>query len=190
MSRQRTFVDLTASASEDSESDTGSIKTEPADPRDQSPRPNEQWEDESEDIDGVRRIDEGKFRLSAKWVFLTYSDMANKPDLADWKIYFERKGATAGVISRERHRSGKWHIHALLENHNKWNVVNPRAFDNLGYHPNIKSLKRNSFERVEEYVIKDGDFLKWHLRHVTMCPFHPLWREMPTFYQHATYDSS
>lgn len=125
----------------------------------------------SEDISGfAKSIDqeEGKsFRVNAKWVLLTYPALGrDKPDFDRWKGFLERRGATAGIIGIERHRSGEYHIHTLCEKASKWDTTSPRYFDFEGHHPNIRTVLQGRWEGAEEYVIKDGDFLKWHIREI------------------------
>ncbi len=107
-----------------------------------------------------------KGRVNAKWVFLTYPGLGNqRPEFEEWKSFFEAKGATAGIIGRERHRNGTWHIHCILEKVTKWDC-GMRAFDFKGFHPNIRTIRPGKFEGVEEYCCKDGDFIKWHIRDI------------------------
>lgn len=132
-------------------------------------------EKEDECAGFARGIRDGDgFRLSSVWVLITWSQPTEfvwKPDLEEIQRFCEGKGATAGIISRELHRNGKYHVHALLERRPKWCVRNCRFFD-IGLpdgstvHPNFRSVLKGQWERAEEYVCKDGDTLKWNVRSI------------------------
>lgn len=118
-----------------------------------------------EEVEQFSRGIDAKKRVCAKWVMLTYPALGGgKPDINSWQAHFKSIGATAGVISRERHRDGSWHIHALLEKATKWDC-GLKFFDHVK-HPNIRTVLHGKWEGAEEYVLKDGDYLRWNLREV------------------------
>lgn len=112
----------------------------------------------------ARSLDVKKNRVSSRWVMLTYPSLGERPDVELYRKFFESIGACSAIIGTERHKSGKWHVHALVENPKKWECT-LRRFD-YGKHPNVRSVLPGKFEGAEEYVCKDGDFIKWNCREV------------------------
>ena len=62
------------------------------------------------------------------------------------------------VLSKEQHRDGNDHFHAVICFQRKMDTVNPRIFDFNGWHPKIESPR--SILASIAYVKKDGDFLE------------------------------
>lgn len=113
-----------------------------------------------------KRIDKEKKRVCAVRVLLTYPALGNiKPNLESYRKFFEQLGGCGGIISVERHKSGSYHVHALIEKATKWDC-SMRFFDFNGKHPNIRTVLPGKLEGAEEYVCKDGDYLKWNQREV------------------------
>lgn len=108
----------------------------------------------------------GAFRWQGKHVFLTYPHCdASKDELLhywtthEWTLSF-------GVVSREAHADGTWHLHALLGFDAKHHTRNSRAFDlhHAGrvYHPNIAPARTIAdIGRIATYVRKHGDYVDY-----------------------------
>lgn len=114
----------------------------------------------------ANELNEEKNRVCAKWVLLTYPALGrDRPDPQRYEDALRGLGACSSIIGVERHKSGDWHIHALVEKATKWDC-SLRHFDLFGKHPNIRTVKPGKWEGAEEYVLKDGDYLRWNQREV------------------------
>lgn len=118
----------------------------------------------AESFQDAREIKEGAgFRVNRAWVLLTYSHLPAEPELSAWQTFFSSKGATSGVICKEKHRSGIWHLHAYIEKFPKWDIKDCKFFD-FHVHPSFSRSKENGFsQRADEYVRKRGVFLSWNI---------------------------
>lgn len=63
------------------------------------------------------------------------------------------------IVCHELHDDGTPHRHALVSYPRVVTTQNPRAFDILGFHPNIQ--KTSNLQAWINYLKKDGDFLEW-----------------------------
>lgn len=105
-------------------------------------------------------------RVNAKWVLLTYAALGDYRPAPELLLDFlRRKGACSAIVSVERHRDGSYHWHALAEKATKWDC-SLFFFDYDGKHPNIRTVLRGKWEGAEEYVLKDGDYIRWNQREV------------------------
>jgi len=98
-----------------------------------------------------------KFRLSSKSFYLTYpksGDLTRERVLEHFQTFpkFDKY-----LISKELHKDGDPHIHALLLLTKEYNLKDERAFDIDEHHPNIQSAKRRT--AVEQYITKDDDYI-------------------------------
>jgi len=98
-----------------------------------------------------------KFRLDSKSFYLTYpqsGDLTRERVLEHFQTFpkFDKY-----LISKELHKDGEPHIHALLLLHTSYNLKDERAFDIDGHHPNIQPAKRRT--SVEQYITKDGEYI-------------------------------
>lgn len=100
------------------------------------------------------------FRLSAKYIFLTFPQSAGIPH----DVLHGRLVSTANVHTvyscREDHddeHAGEHH-HALIRGENKFNIRNERHFDieynGVTYHPSIEAVR--NLEASNVYIGKDG----------------------------------
>jgi len=94
------------------------------------------------------------FRFNAKNAFLTYPQCPLSPE-AVGKHLLELRPALYVHVVRETHQDGNYHIHALVQWPNKYNVRNDRVFDIAGHHPNIQSPR--DVVDVEDYISKTLD---------------------------------
>jgi len=91
------------------------------------------------------------FRLNARNVFLTYPKCPIAP--ATLGEFLATIRPTFYVhVTRESHRDGHFHLHALVQWVDKFNLRNERKFDIQGYHPNIQPAR--DVESVEDYISK------------------------------------
>lgn len=102
------------------------------------------------------------FRLQTKTIFLTYPNLPEEPDITSWKEHFSTILSDYNIIGitigKEKHQSGKFHIHALIGLGRKLSTRNVRFFDYLEQHPNIQSTR--SIAAVRKYCKKEGDFIE------------------------------
>lgn len=97
-----------------------------------------------------------RFRINAKNFFLTYPQ---SNELSNEKIrdFFTTKGAISYTISREQHRDGNYHHHALIEFGQPFSSRDERIFDIEGFHPNIQTAR--NMRNVRDYVKKAGNYI-------------------------------
>ena len=103
------------------------------------------------------------FQFNSKSVFLTFSQ-CDYP-LKDFRDNIEKYFGTnleKGVVSREKHKDGNWHLHAaicLARPHRSREVG---LFDTLvdpPHHPNIQGRFTGGMLKAFDYVMKEGNFL-------------------------------
>lgn len=104
------------------------------------------------------------FRLNSKSIFLTvpqcdfplfefHSNIVNFFRLRDIAI-------AHGVVSRECHQDGNFHLHAALTLLKPMSTRDARVFDVLAEkHPNISGRFSGGVKKAYEYVMKDGNFM-------------------------------
>lgn len=111
---------------------------------------------------------EKQFRLRTKKVFLTYPKYAaEQPELEVVKARLLElcgqhgvpEDCVGGLVARELHQDGTWHIHAVLDYELQTAINQPRAFDLGDRHPNVQAVR--SFSAVLRYASKDGEYLRW-----------------------------
>lgn len=97
----------------------------------------------------------GSFRLNAKHVFLTYphSDLNFQElyNFIDSKYPLEK-----AIISKEHHKDGTPHIHALLSFKKRTDIRDERVFDFQDRHPSMESIR--NIHATMNYVKKEKDF--------------------------------
>lgn len=97
------------------------------------------------------------FRLRAKRVLLTYSQTGPLFNHLGIAQLIGRLGGR-GVVSRERHRDGGIHFHALVLFPTAFHTRDVTTFDVEGTHPNIKPIRWTP-QKAYDYVQKDGDII-------------------------------
>lgn len=106
--------------------------------------------------DGVTKP---KFRIQAKNLFLTYPKCGEpKGDLLDHLKTFG-PDVGYGVVARELHEDGSYHLHALVCFRTKYSTRDQRSFDWRGHHPNVQPAR--VVLDVANYVRKDKDFIEY-----------------------------
>lgn len=110
-----------------------------------------------------QRCEEGA-RVQGVRLLLTYACPVQAEDnpipekedlLAFLKMHQKYK---ASIISKEKHKNGKHHYHALVAFTSKVDLKWGRQFDFMGVHPNVEMVKK--FLDCINYVTKDGNFLE------------------------------
>lgn len=99
------------------------------------------------------------FRLSAKYIFLTYP----QSDDIDLDAFYNRLLSITNVASvyccRELHQDGFAHHHAFVAATRKFNITRENYFDldfgGRNYHPNIEAVRNH--EASNRYIGKDGN---------------------------------
>lgn len=113
------------------------------------------------EAEGFEVYDEGKFRFSAKNVFLTYPHFRINPE-EFLGIMKAKHPIGKWLVSTERHADGDYHIHAYFNFTQKVDSRNPGVFDvqykDRNYHPNIKKITKN-IHKVYAYIMKDGEYI-------------------------------
>lgn len=106
-----------------------------------------------------------KFRAQFKHGMLTYSCPVNaldNPITEREQIRDALRGLThyaASVVGRELHENGKTHYHAYVMFNPKCDSTNPRVFDVMGVHPNIKHGHQGWQDMVAYVTKQDTDAL-------------------------------
>lgn len=108
-----------------------------------------------------------RFRLRGKWIFATYPAWSvEMPGLSSPQEFLSKLdgGADAGcpvggIVAREQHADGTWHLHAILRYKSEIEVGDPRWADQNGKHANLQTVR--SAKAVARYVTKEGDYLRW-----------------------------
>lgn len=97
------------------------------------------------------------FQFNSKNVFLTYPQCpVSINDLLQFFRTFPN--LVYCTVSRELHKDGTPHAHALLSFSKPFRTRSENAFNFQNYHPNMQSAKSKLATR--RYVQKDGDFLE------------------------------
>ncbi len=103
-----------------------------------------------------------KFRLSAKKLFLTYSQVP--VDVPKERLLQELQGKVSFahfVIGRELHQDGGAHFHAVLISDKKFNICNANMLDvelnGTQFHGNYGTTRH--VNSSIEYACKDGDYI-------------------------------
>lgn len=106
------------------------------------------------------------FQINSKSIFLTFPQCDYSLDLFREKIeLFFHGNIEKGVISREKHQDGNWHLHAAICLERPFRARGEqglRAFDSLvdpPKHPNISSRFTGGILKAFQYVMKEGNFL-------------------------------
>jgi hypothetical protein len=103
-----------------------------------------------------------KFRISAKRIFLTYSDVNEVITKEDVLNALKTKLSFSGyVVSQERHKSSSKHFHVVLEHSSKFNI---HSITTLCLNINNSELKGHykaviNLKGVVSYTIKEGDYI-------------------------------
>lgn len=100
-------------------------------------------------------------RFNAQKVFLTYPNLTKgfTPAKLVNKIS-EKAGVKYYLVSQEKHKSGKYHLHGYFEFYKKLDVDIANYFNVLHYgwrHPNVQKPK--SLPKLWRYIKKDGNFI-------------------------------
>lgn len=96
------------------------------------------------------------FRLSAKRVFATWSQVGNYT-LEQWSSELEKQDYGCPfkyVVGRERHQDGGVHFHAILEFEKKRNFRSANCLDLFGIHGKYESVR--DIQSCYRYCTKDG----------------------------------
>jgi len=105
-----------------------------------------------------------KFRINSKSIFLTFPQ-CDFPLLEFHSniVNFFRLRSIAiahGVVSRECHQDGNYHLHAAITLMAPLNSTDMRIFDVLAEkHPNISGRFTGGVKKAYEYVMKEGNFM-------------------------------
>lgn len=105
----------------------------------------------------------GRFRLSARRLFLTYSQVPSGHALEDWKSYLDIMLAPyvidKYIVALEKHADGGDHVHAYIELDRKANIKSAARLDlSVGgkkLHGNYKVAKPGH----KKYAMKDGNYI-------------------------------
>ncbi|TGO07077.1 hypothetical protein BTUL_0335g00030 [Botrytis tulipae] len=106
-----------------------------------------------------RRKRDGRFRVRAQRLLLTYSQINEtflKEDLGPWLK--EKCGATTIRVALENHQDGGEHIHAYIDTGTYFIINNQAELDYCDHHPNIEAI-RVTPHKTWDYVAKDGNIL-------------------------------
>lgn len=118
----------------------------------------------------VDRPIQPRFRMQAKHFALTYSNVEAQGwtqfDCNDLKTFLQQLGCTYVLVSKETHRDGTPHFHALASFEDKKNVQNSRFFDFCNVHPNIQKVK--SVAKWKRYCKKEGVFVEHGVKELGM----------------------
>jgi hypothetical protein len=103
------------------------------------------------------------FRISAKRIYLTYSQVNKEMQTADVlkELQSKKTFCFKHLISKEFHLDGGTHFHVVLEATTKFNIQQQDFLDityqDKSYHGNYQAVK--SLSNVVEYVCKAGDYI-------------------------------
>jgi len=105
------------------------------------PQPSPEYEELPEfprRLPGPARAVNGRFRLNAAAMFLTYSQSRlERARITQW--YASQRGVKRLIVGMEHHQDGNLHWHVTVEYTGKKDIRNERYFDIDGEHPNIKT---------------------------------------------------
>lgn len=118
----------------------------------------------------------GRWHLRSRHLFVTWPQLSVGPpsldevrrlivgNIGEWTIAVpSRPPLTGGVLAREQHEDGTWHLHGLFEFADQFDSSDPRCLDfiyeGVNKHPNIQGCR--SVKAVKRYCQKEGSFLVW-----------------------------
>jgi len=96
----------------------------------------------------------GKFRLSAKCIFLTYAQCTLTKEQVLEHLQ-SLKPIDKYVIAIENHQDGNPHIHAMIQFKHKFDTKDCRIFDILNFHPKIEATRK--LKECYAYCTKEDD---------------------------------
>jgi len=96
-----------------------------------------------------------EFRLSGKYLFLTYSQCALEVEDLVGVFKAKLKDFVWCVISKELHKDGSPHRHVFIALSDRCNLHGPKCLDVMGVHGSYEVAKKPA--EAYDYVIKDGD---------------------------------
>lgn len=99
---------------------------------------------------------EKKFRLSAKNLLLTYSQVGELRRERVKEFLREKMKPVDWIIAHEKHQDGGDHYHCYLELEKRSNIKDARSLDIDGIHGRYEPVKCK--KNCIQYVIKDGDY--------------------------------
>lgn len=104
----------------------------------------------------------GRFRISAKKLFLTYSQIPTEMTEHDAYIPLQQKLDIRNyLIAVEKHKDGGLHIHAVIVLRKKCNITSPKTldlvFENKPIHGNYAPVK--NINQSIAYVCKDTNYI-------------------------------
>jgi hypothetical protein len=103
------------------------------------------------------------FRINAKRIYLTYSQVNKEMQLQDVLQALKNKKLFVfkHLISKEHHQDGETHFHVMLEATNKFSLTRQDFLDityqEKSYHGNYQPVK--SAYNTVEYICKAGDYI-------------------------------
>ncbi len=110
----------------------------------------------------LKEYDEtSRFRFNATKVFLTYPNLPENLTAERAHLLLSQKAEIRYyLISQEKHKNGRFHIHAYIQFKTKIDTKSVNFFDLTFYgrrHPNIQ--KPRSFHKLARYIKKDGNYI-------------------------------
>ncbi len=104
------------------------------------------------------------FRISAKKLYLTYSQV-NQKMTSEYVISQLKANESLPrfdyLVSRELHQDGGVHFHALITSDTKFNIRSANIldlkFEDENFHGNYQPVR--NLEKVVEYICKEGDYV-------------------------------
>jgi len=105
-----------------------------------------------------------KFQLNSKSIFLTVPqcDYPLSEFHSNIVTFFRNRniGIAHGVVSRECHQDGNFHLHAAFSLLRPLSTRDARVFDELALkHPNVSGRFTGGVKKAYEYVMKEGNYL-------------------------------
>lgn len=98
-----------------------------------------------------------RFRFTKRFCILTYSQ--TPPDFdPDEIVRILHRACRGCIVARESHLDGGTHYHAFVDYGTPRDWTNPRRWDVLGMHPNVKPVSRTPFNAYA-YVGKDKNIV-------------------------------
>lgn len=113
-------------------------------------------------LDQIKKMPRKKrdFEINNEKFFLTYSQCSLTPEEVKQGLPLP-ENIRGYVIGQERHEDLGLHIHAVVWYSERVRSTDPRYFDIMGFHPNIKTLKtKGDLQRTAKYASKDGIFIQ------------------------------
>ncbi len=102
-----------------------------------------------------------KFRIQSRRLLLTFPKCDQTKEAALVQCLKLRPNLRWAIVSREKHKDGTNHLHAVLRFHKVYNSTKPTCLDFIGgKHGNYKVIK-GSMADVVRYVVKDDDIAQW-----------------------------